>query len=438
MHASPQNERRLWLSDLAWAGAATGITGAARPLQAVIAQPAWLYCGALAVMLFRPPDLQCFPFDRVAFALLVGAALLRALALRQPLRIVGSISVPMLALGALALADLLTRPYDAQAWSVFAAKWAVPFTLFHLAGLVLEDETSIRIFETFCLIVLGYLSFTSIAFATGAHSLIFPRYILDESLGIHADRARGPFLQAVANGVSLTLLGLIALDSLRRARLRGITAAVLLAALPLAILATMTRAVWLSFALSIVALIWLSRSRQVRRACMGLVAAGVLAIGAIWALGSSNAVEDRFEDRSPVEFRRAVYEAGWGMFLEKPFWGWGTGPMQSELDLRVSGFRQEAFYLHNSYLEILVSRGVIGLALYLWILWGLWRLRKRPRRVEAKTHFMDGEFRRIWPVLIGVYALNACFVVMNYQFVNALFYTIAGVLAAQTRRAEIA
>ena len=36
-----------------------------------------------------------------------------------------------------------------------------------------------------------------------------------------ADRARGPFLQAVANGVSLNLLGLVALDSFRRRRLRS-------------------------------------------------------------------------------------------------------------------------------------------------------------------------------------------------------------------------
>ena len=407
-------------------------------MQAVIARPVWLYCSALTVMLFRPPDLQCFPLDRVAFAALVGGVVLRALALRQPIRFVTAISVPMLALGALSLSDLLARTYDAQSWSVFAAKWAVPFTLFHLAGLVLEDETSLRIFETFCLVVLGYLSFTAIAFAAGAHSFIFPRYILDESLGIHADRARGPFLQAVANGVSLTLLGLVALDSLRRARLRGVTAALLLAALPLAILATMTRAVWLSFALSVAALVWLSRSHRVRRACMGLIAVGVLAIVAVWLVGSSRAVEERFEDRSPVEFRRAVYEAGWGMFLEKPFWGWGTGPMETELDLRVNGFRQEAFYLHNSYLEILVSRGLIGLGLYLWILTGLWRLRRRPPNPGTGKHFMDPEFRRIWPVAMAVYALNACFVVMNYQFVNALFYTIAGVLAAQTRRAEFA
>ena len=78
--------------------------------------------------------------------------------------------------------------------------------------------------------------------------MIFPRFILDPSLGIYTDRARGPFLQAVANGVTLNMLGLIALAAIARGRLRGALAAIFLAALPLAILATKTRSVWISFA----------------------------------------------------------------------------------------------------------------------------------------------------------------------------------------------
>ena len=70
--------------------------------------------------------------------------------------------------------------------------------------------------------MLGYLSVIALLFLFGEKSLILPPFILDENLGIHADRARGPFLQAVANGVTLNLLGLVALDSYRRRRLRGV------------------------------------------------------------------------------------------------------------------------------------------------------------------------------------------------------------------------
>ena len=166
------------------------------------------------------------------------------------------------------------HPNEAETWSLFAAKWLVPFTLYQLAAYIFDDDQSLRRFETFSLVVLGYLSLTAIFFMIDAKQFIFPRYILDESLGYHADRARGPFLQAVANGVTLNLLGLVALNSFRRKRLRGVLALLFLVALPLAIVATKTRAVWLSFALSILALLFFSSSRRLRRACLCFALAG--------------------------------------------------------------------------------------------------------------------------------------------------------------------
>jgi hypothetical protein len=42
----------------------------------------------------------------------------------------------------------------------------------------------------------------------------------------------------------------------------------------------------------------------------------------------------------------------------------------------------------------------------------------------------------LWPILLAVYWVNAGLVVMNYQFVNGLLFTLAGMLAAQQRRAS--
>ncbi len=38
--------------------------------------------------------------------------------------------------------------------------------------------------------------------------------------------------------------------------------------------------------------------------------------------------------------------------------------------------------------------------------------------------------RKVWPILLGVYLLNAFFVDMAYQFVIGLLFTIAGMLCA--------
>jgi putative inorganic carbon (hco3(-)) transporter len=429
----PSRPRVLVAETTQWGAVATF-----RSLHILVSSPSLLFLGTLTIMLFRPPDVQFYSLDRVALLLLIFVVLLRVLALRQSFGVAGPVTVPMLGLLLLGLWGVWSQPYEADNWSLFAAKWVVPFALYHLAGFVFDDNEALRRFETFALMVLGYLSVIAVLFLLDAKSFIFPRYILDESLGIHVDRARGPFLQAVANGVTLNLLGLIALDSFRRRRLRGLTAFLFFVALPLAVLATKTRAVWIAFAGSIMALISLSSSLRVRRACLGLTLAGGVGVLLVATLGEgSTSLGDRVQERGPVEFRMGMYRAGWEMFLEKPMAGWGAKPVQEELAKRISDFHPPVYLFHNTYLEIAVEHGSLGLALYAWMFFDLFRLgRKRVESaVSADGLFLDQGFREMWPVLVTVYLINASLVVMNYQFVNGLLFTIAGMLASQNRRA---
>ncbi len=417
------------------------------PLRALTAAPCLLFLAALSAMLLRHPDVEFYEIDRVAFVLLVLGVAGRAVVLREPLLVAERATWPMLGLAFLAIFSVLGRPFDNETWCLLAAKYIVPFTLFHLARLVFDRERRFNQFEVFALIVLAYLSFTAIAFMAGANSLIFPRFILDESLGHHADRARGPLLQAVANGVSLNLLGLLALHAYRRGSVRGIKMAVLLASVPFAVLATMTRAVWLSFAGTLLALLFIpasrfsspcfSRKRILRLACVGLVAATGVGLGlAFTSTESGGALSERLAERGPVEYREAVYAGGWEMFLQHPLTGWGFNQMPSELPRHVSGYKEKALYPHNTYLELLVEHGVAGLALYLWLMWEMWRLGRGGIPQAEQSGFLDREFHRLWPVLLAVYWVNAAMVVMSYQFVNGLLFTLAGMLAAQQRRAE--
>jgi putative inorganic carbon (HCO3(-)) transporter len=408
------------------------------PLQALMAAPSVLFLTALTAMLLRHPDVAFYEIDRVAFGLLVLGVVGRAMVLRQRIFVVERASWPMIGLIALAVASVLGQPFDHETWSLLASKFIVPFALFHLAGLVFTTERRFRQFEVFALVVLAYLSFTAIAFLVGAKSLIFPRYILDESLGFHADRARGPLLQAVANGVSLNLLGVLALHAYRRGSVRGIKMILVLASLPIAILATMTRAVWLSFAGTVLAFIFLSKNRTLRLACVGLVL--IAGLGLLVVLSSheaAGALSDRLEERGPVDYRQAVYAGGWDMFLQRPLAGWGFHQMPAELPRHVSGYSEKLLYPHNTYLELLVEHGLVGLALYLWLMWEIWRLGRGAIPAGEKHGFLDSQFHRMWPILLAVYWLNASMVVMSYQFVNGLLFTMAGMLAAQRRRAEI-
>jgi len=431
--ALPAARRDGWAS---WF-AARAAELALRPLQALMAVPTLLFLAALTAMLLRHPDVRFYEIDRVAFALLIVGVVGRAVVFRERLFVLERAMWPMIGLTLLALASVAARPFDVETWNLLAAKCIVPFTLFHLARLVFTGERRFRQFEIFALLVLAYLSFTAIAFLVGAHALIFPRFILDESLGYHADRARGPLLQAVANGVSLNLLGLQAVHAYRRGSVRGLKAVLLLASVPIAILATMTRAVWLSFAGTVLALIFLSRNRTLRRAGLGIVfVAGVGLAVSLCSNEFDGELRDRLQESGPVEFREAVYAGGWEMFLQRPLTGWGFNQMPGELPRHVSGYKKKVLYPHNTYLELLVEDGIVGLALYLWLMWELWRLGRGPVPAGESGSFLDAEFHRLWPILLGVYWVNAAVVVMNYQFVNGLLFTMGGMLAGQRWRAR--
>jgi putative inorganic carbon (hco3(-)) transporter len=402
-----------------------------RSLRLGMAFPSVLYLATLTIFLFRPPDLDLYHADRIAFGVLLFLVTLRMLALREKIPFVPGLSLPLLGLVGLAVYRALREPFDVQTWGLVANKFIVPFALLHVAILVFRSAAARRHFEIFVILALAYLAFTAVAFLVDARALIFPKFILDESLGIHFDRARGPFLQAVANGVSLNILGILAIVLARNHR-----KVVLLVwlALPLAILATMTRAVWIAFAFSVTAVGFRMGERRVRWACLGLVCIGLLLIAFHGASSDSlkNAVSDRTEDRASVDVRMAVYEAGWAMFKERPLAGWTAGGMYAELARRMEGYHLSAFYVHNTYLSLLIEFGIPGLVLYAILIFNLFRLSRAPTRDTGRP---VSALRKAWPILLCVYLFNAFFVDMSYQFVIGLMFTVAGILCVSEEAA---
>jgi len=69
-------------------------------------------------------------------------------------------------------------------------------------------------------------------------------------------------------------------------------------------------------------------------------------------------------------------------------------------------------------------------------MWEMWKLHRGAIPAGEQNGFLNGQFHRLWPIILIVYWVNAALVVMSYQFVNALLFTMAGMLAAQRRRAE--
>ena len=417
-----------------------------KALHALLRAPEYVFLAALTTMLFRPPDLKAFPVDRAVFLLLATVFLLRLLLQREHVSF-SVASWPMLFLLILGLRGALGQPYDPAAWSILAAQWIVPVLLFHIAGSVFANQEQQRKLQWFSIAVLVYLSLIAVFWLFDLRSLIFPRFILDGSIGIHPDRARGPFLQAVANGVSINLLGIVALHSYERlgnsnspgsrSSARVLTG-LLFVVVPLALLATETRAVWLGAALSAVLIILFARRRRSRALVTALTVIVALIVPCSLLLRPrTGELEDRLQDRSPIEFRLEMYRAGWQMFTEKPLLGWGSDRnIQPEIERRVTNFHPEYYIFHNTYLQLAIQCGALGLLLYAWLFVAFFHL-GAPTHIDCGGHVFGRDFGLMWRIMLCVYLLNASAVVMNYQFLNGYMFTIAGVLAAQQRPVDV-
>src|SRR5690242_14908804 len=122
------------------------------------------------------------------------------------------------------------------------------------------------------------------------------------------------------------------------------------------------------------------------------------------------------------------------MFVERPLTGWGSErDVQPEVAKRIDGFQLDSFVFHNTYLELAVQRGVLGLAFYVWLMACLFRIGKRRSQDDLQNSetgkferhdFLGPQFRPIWILILLVYLLNASVVVMNYQFLNGYLFTI--------------
>jgi len=423
-------------SESYWPSAAASplFLAAGRVVQLLTAFPVPIFFICLIAMLFRPPDLPLYSIDHAALVLLVVSVVTRTLIVKKRLAISTLVALPLTFLVILSLSSILFLPFQPENWSVWLAKWVVPLSFYLIAGHIFENQEQLEHLESFLLVVLGYLVLLALLFLFDLKSLIFPRYILDESIGIHTERARGPFLQAVANGMAINILAILGIDSFRRGSLKGLSAIILLAGVPLAIFATLTRAVWICFAGSMAAVAFLFRDNRVRKAALWFAVIGILGIFLFLTCSASYCrFSERLEERSPVDFRIVMLQTGLQMFTERPWMGWNAADVQPELADRVIDFHQPQYFFHNTYLEIAVYHGLIGLALYAWLIFDLFRVGSRRFMHPVENSFLGDSFRRVWPVILAVYLVNANFVVMNYQFVNALLFSLAGLLAAHNR-----
>jgi hypothetical protein len=250
------------------------------------------------------------------------------------------------------------------------------FLLFAVGPLVFSTPRS-RDVLLFGLIGLGaYLSVTALLEMSPLHGLVLPRYIDDPGIGIHYGRARGPFLEAGADGMAMYIalvaacIGFVRWPGRRARRLCG----AVIALCGVGIVLTLTRQVWLGAAAGTV--VAMAVTASLRRFLVPAIAIVAIALfAALTFVPSFRAdVQSRANDQRSVWDRLNSDRAAIDMVDARPLLGWGWYRFA---DVSPRFLRQSASYPlttvprpHNVFLANASELGLVGTSLWLVALLG--------------------------------------------------------------------
>jgi len=315
--------------------------------------------------------------DRLLLAAGILSVLLRAppIADRPRLRITATHW--LLALAAVyALASALvarTLFQDGPFLLIVDAFGIMPFLLFLVAPLAFRTTQQRRVLLGTLVALGAYVSLTVIFAAAKLDALVFPKYILDPHYGIHAQRGRGPFADAVANGVACYTCAVacaIAVASWRSRGMRALAIAIGILCVAGSFL-SQERSVWIGVLLG--TSVAMLATRGLHHYLLPVALAIVVAIAGSLALipGFSQEVHARVTDRGALWDRKNVARAAVNMVEARPLFGFGWSRFTHDS----ADYFQQAFDypltttrlgVHNTPLGYAADLGLVGMTL--WVL----------------------------------------------------------------------
>jgi len=306
----------------------------------------------------------------------------------------------------------------------------VPFLVFALAPLVFGTRRA-RDTLLMVLVVLGlYLGVLAIAEGLHLNWLVWPSYIKDPSVGLHFDRARGPFAEAVANGLGLYECAVACAVAwwLWRGRPWARPVAGLASVLCLTgTIFTLTRAVWLAtIVATLVAMLFNHRTRALLAPTLG-VALAALALAVFFVPGFAHSAHQRQNDQLPIWDRYNSNAAAIRAIEANPLFGvgWQAWQQRNTPYLKQSPnypLTGDAIEIHNVALSHAAELGLVGA--------GLWTaafvagiggaiFRRGPAELDP------------WRLAMVAIAVNwmvvAGFGPLSYPFPNLLLWLWAGI-----------
>lgn len=318
--------------------------------------------------------------------------------------------------------------------------------LFPLAAFVIvlhafRRESDYRRVSIFFAFVAAYLVFTGWCEQFGLTALIWPRFISDPSVGIHWTRVRGPFVSSPALGLALVFCFFSNLVLARNTVwMRWPLLSLNMLMLPV-LFWTRTRSVWLSFAVCLLVWVAYSRQRMSRVVLISVLSAAVLLIAVINMnnfLGDDRA-KGGLTDIEPITLRIGLASMSWELVKQHPLFGIGFGHFR-DVAPSVARDPSSPYYAfgttaleHNNLLSIVSETGIIGLGLYLVLMFALLRysIRLFKKLPPGGRGFINRDLLVLYWILFAAYVVDGTFrETSDNPFANCLFFGLSAIPVA--------
>jgi O-antigen ligase len=260
-------------------------------------------------------------------------------------------------------------------WRLILIQMLLPLLLYRVGRHAFERAAVVRALLWTILMLAAYSAAMSIMQFTGPTELVWPRYIVEDT--VWPDRASGVFRQPDVNGWLLALglaVAMLLLSRRSEATWRRWFAFVVAIACGCGIYLTHTRVAWLSGV--VVLIIGALIARGYRKGFIVAICLLASVVAVKWsAFASTDRKSGGVGSVGEVQDRLNVNQTALWAFPRKPFAGWGIGRFQSVNTYHhqqwapdVPWIRGYGAVAHETELGILVEVGVIGFALYIFVL----------------------------------------------------------------------